>query len=126
MSAALLRAWQVLPNIQTIVIHYMMESRHSQMECDSVHSTIERVCRKIDVRGGSRIFEKGVRIRRKARRRKGASLSSLGGVWGGAPAANELGAFHVQFYAIPHIFRCIFGSRLKTRDGEKIKVEKVK
>jgi len=48
MYAALLRACQTLPNIQSIT-QYMMESGHSQMECDSVHSTIERACRKIDI-----------------------------------------------------------------------------
>ena len=47
MSAALLRACQALANIQTIT-QYMTESGHSQMECNSVHSTIERACRNID------------------------------------------------------------------------------
>ena len=33
--------------------------------------------------------------------------SSPSGVWGRAPAANDVGAFHVQFYELSCIFRCI-------------------
>jgi hypothetical protein len=48
MSTALMRACQMIPNIERIT-QYMMESGHSQMECDSVHSTIERAIKKVPI-----------------------------------------------------------------------------
>jgi len=35
-----------------------------------------------------------------ARRVWGSFVSSSSGIWGGAPAASDFNAFHVQFYAI--------------------------
>jgi len=34
----------------------------------------------------------------------GSVVGCLIGVWGGAPSANDFGAFHVQFYAISRTF----------------------
>jgi hypothetical protein len=46
-STMCLRAVKELPIKSTD--HVFMESGHSQMECDSVHSAIEFACRKVDV-----------------------------------------------------------------------------
>jgi len=42
----------------------------------------------------------------------GSVVSSRSGIWGGFPAANDFGAFRVQFCAISLIF-CAFNSCLK-------------
>jgi len=44
MSIALMHACQTTNNLKTVT-QYMIESGHSQMECDSVHSTIETACK---------------------------------------------------------------------------------
>ena len=48
MSMALLHACHTSKHLETIV-QYMMESGYSQMECDSVRSTIESIHRHVPV-----------------------------------------------------------------------------